>query len=95
MGDLTNLARQFLNEQAPQQPGASRDDLIPGCLIYWQSMDGVIRGPAVVRGILEDQGQTWCWFTHNGIEFLLDAQLVVESQSALERTVEDELGRYR
>jgi len=83
MGDLTNLARQFLKEQAVQQPGASQHDLTPGCLIHWQGMDGVTRGPAVVRGTLDDHGQTWCWFTFDGTDHLTDVRLIVKCEPDL------------
>lgn len=65
----------------------------PGCLIHWQSMDGVTSGPAVLQGTFDDQEKTWCWLTFKGIEFLINARLIVESTSAPESAEEGGLGQ--
>jgi len=51
--------------------------LEPGCLIHWRGLDGTTRGPALLRGTFQDQGQVWAWFTLGGIEYLIRAELIV------------------
>jgi len=43
-------------------------------------MDGRIRGPAVLRGTFQNQGQTWAWFAFQRIEYLIRADLIVTVQ---------------
>jgi|GEM_PF-7132277 len=65
---------------ACQRPLPARPDLEPGCLLWWQGMDGTTHGPALLRGTFESQGWTWAWFTQRGVEYLVWADLVTKVQ---------------
>lgn len=55
----------------------------PGCLVWWRSLDGQDRGPALVQGTLSDHGQLWVWFAFEAIEYLMHVRQVVRVHAPL------------
>jgi hypothetical protein len=45
-------------------------------LIWWRSVLDVERGPVLVEGVLDDNGQMWIWFEYEGIPHLLRTSLI-------------------
>jgi hypothetical protein len=76
MNELTNLARQILKDA---QGTDSRNTLAPGVAISWEGTDGKIRGPAVVEGVFQVDGQDWVWLTYANQERLLNAKFIVKA----------------
>lgn len=63
-----------------QEPLHRYPSLTAGCLVWWQGTDGLLRGPALLRGTLDHGGQIWGWFVFEGTEYLIDIRLIVKIQ---------------
>lgn len=78
MNELVNLAKEILRGK---REAGSQTHLQPGMTIYWESANGTTRGPAVVAGVFEADGQPWVWFTEGGTEHLLNSRMIVRIEN--------------
>jgi hypothetical protein len=76
MNELTNRARQILKDKQRTDP---RNTLVPGAAVSWEGADGKIRGPAVIEGVFQVEGQDWVWLTYANQERLLNAKFIVKA----------------
>lgn len=74
MNELTNQARQILKAK---QAGDIRKALHRGLIIYWESGDGKVKGPAMIEGVFRIEGNDWLWFTYDGQEHLLNSRMIL------------------
>ena len=56
--------------------------LQPGATVYWRSMDGVLRGPAVIEEVTQVDGVTWICLTWDGCVHWVSARLVEDKLPA-------------
>ena len=53
----------------------------PGCLIHWESMDGVVHGPALVLEVADFDGRCWAYVEHEGLERLVSEVIVTKAEA--------------
>lgn len=75
MNELINQAKLILKDKRVAEPLMT---VAPGVAISWESADGTIRGPAVIEGVFQVEGQNWVWLTYAGQERLLNAKIIVK-----------------
>lgn len=76
MNELINQARQILKNKRGTDPLKT---LVSGGAISWEGADGKIRGPVVIEGVFQVEGQDWVWFTYAGQEHLLNAERIIKA----------------
>ena len=76
MNELINQARQILKDQRGVGP---LTPWVPGVAISWEGADGKIRGPVVIEGVFQVEGQDWVWVTYAGQEHLLNAKRIMKA----------------
>lgn len=75
MNKLTNQARQILREKRGER---SIRPLAPGVMVSWEGVDGELKGPAVIEGVFQVEGENWVWLAYAGQERLLNTTMIVK-----------------